>query len=284
MQWQGRRESDNVEDRRGVSGGQMAAGGGIGAIIIGLIYFFLGGGDPSEITNQLPNPLSTQTEQAAAPRSAAEEKLASFTKVILADTEDVWTEIMKENGSTYKMPTLVLFTGETQGGCGFSSAATGPFYCPADEKLYIDLSFFDELGNKFNAPGEFAMAYVVAHEVGHHVQNLLGVFEKTQRAQQGLSKAEKNHLSVQTELQADFFAGVWANRNQKMKQFLESGDLESALNAANAIGDDRLQLEAQGRVVPDAFTHGTSQQRMYWFKKGFETGDIRQGNTFQEVQ
>ncbi len=177
-----------------------------------------------------------------------------------------------------------MFTEETQSGCGFSSAATGPFYCPTDEKVYIDLSFFNELQERFHAPGEFAMAYVIAHEVGHHIQKLSGVFDKAEQQRRNMSEKEYNKLSVKMELQADFYAGVWANRDQKMKNILERGDIESALNAANAIGDDRLQKESRGRVVPDAFTHGTSQQRMYWFKKGFETGDIKQGNTFAEVQ
>lgn len=280
MRWQGRRESDNVEDRRGIGGG-MILKGGIGTIVIGIIYLLLGG-DPSTILNSVVE--QPQSQSAAAPRSEAEEKLASFSKVVLADTEDVWSAIFKERNETYRKPTLVLFTEQTQSGCGFSSAATGPFYCPADEKLYLDLSFFSELDSRFGAPGEFAMAYVIAHEVGHHVQQLMGVFEQTERQRQNLSKTEYNKLSVKTELQADFYAGVWANRNQQMKNFMESGDLESALNAANAIGDDRLQQRSGGTVVPDAFTHGSSKQRMYWFKKGFETGDIKQGNTFQNEE
>ena len=280
MLWQGRRESGNVEDRRGMSGGGLALGGGIGSIVIGIIYLLLGG-DPSEVVNQVARQQQTQS---AVPRSAEEEKLADFTGVVLADTEDVWGEIFKENGKTYSEPKLVLFTEQTQSGCGFSSAATGPFYCPGDQKVYIDLSFFNDLATRFKAPGEFAMAYVIAHEVGHHVQNISGTFDKVDQQKQNLTETGANKLSVQVELQADFYAGVWANRNQKMKQFLESGDLEAALNAANAIGDDRLQQQSKGRVVPDAFTHGSSQQRMYWFKKGFETGDIRQGNTFAEVQ
>lgn len=282
MLWQGRRESSNVEDRRGISGGGLIAGGGIGTVIIGIIYFLLGG-DPSDINNN--NNLGPQQyTQSAGPRSAKEEKLASFSKVVLADTEDVWSQIFKENGSTYSEPTLVLFTDQTRSGCGFSSAATGPFYCPADEKVYIDLSFFDELETRFNASGDFAKAYVIAHEVGHHIQKLTGVSDKVDQQRQNLSERAFNKLSVQMELQADFYAGVWANHDQKMKNILEGGDIESALNAANAIGDDRLQKQSSGRVVPDAFTHGTSQQRMYWFKKGFETGDIKQGNTFELVQ
>jgi predicted metalloprotease len=278
MRWQGRRESGNVDDRRGMGGG-LVAGGGIGAVIIGLLYFLLGG-DPSEINNQ---PLRQQT-QASAPRSEREERLASFSKVVLADTEDVWGEIFRENNSTYSEPTLVLFTGQTQSGCGFSSAATGPFYCPGDQTVYIDLSFFDELESRFSASGDFAKAYVIAHEVGHHIQNLMGTFERVDEQQRAMGKTAANRLSVKVELQADFYAGVWANRAQRMKQILEEGDIESALSAANAIGDDRLQQQSQGHVVPDAFTHGTSQQRMYWFKKGYQTGDIRQGNTFAADQ
>ena len=280
MLWQGRRESDNVEDRRGKGGG-MLIGGGIGTIIIGLLYVLLGG-NPSDVVNQISKTQSSQSP--SAPRSAAEEKLASFSRVVLADTEDVWSEIFTENGKKYTKPTLVLFTEQTQSGCGFSSAATGPFYCPADEKVYIDLSFFTELQTRFQAPGEFAMAYVIAHEVGHHIQKLMGVFDKTETEAQTLDQKGRNQLSVKQELQADFYAGVWANRDQKMKQVLQEGDIESALTAANAIGDDRLQQQSNGKVVPDAFTHGTSKQRMYWFKKGFETGDIRQGNTFASGQ
>ena len=279
MLWQGRRESGNVEDRRGMSSGGMIAGGGIGSIVIAILYFLLGG-NPSDAPTQ---PGSPQTQNAAA-RTPEEDKLASFSRVVLADTEDVWGEIFKQNGSTYTQPTLVLFTQQTQSGCGFSSAATGPFYCPADQKLYIDLSFFNELQTRFHAPGEFAMAYVIAHEVGHHIQKLSGVFDKVERQRQNMSESEYNKLSVKMELQADFYAGVWAHYDQKMKNVLEPGDIESALNAANAIGDDRLQKQSQGYVVPDAFTHGTSEQRMYWFKKGYETGDIKQGNTFVEVQ
>jgi predicted metalloprotease len=281
MLWQGRRESGNVEDRRGMSSGGLIAGGGIGSIIIGILYFLLGG-NPSDIPSQVGSP--QQQTRSATPRSPEEERLASMSKVVLADTEDVWGQIFQENGKTYTDPTLVMFTEQTQSGCGFSSAATGPFYCPTDQKVYIDLSFFNELENRFHAPGEFAMAYVIAHEVGHHVQKLLGTSDQIEQQRQGLSESGYNKLSVKMELQADFYAGVWANRNQKMKQFMENGDLESALNAANAIGDDRLQQQSKGYVVPDAFTHGTSQQRMYWFKKGFETGDIKQGNTFAEVQ
>ncbi len=280
MLWRGRRESDNVEDRRGISGGGLALGGGIGSIVIGIIYLLLGG-DAGDMVSSVIQP--QQQTQSAGPRSAEEENLAKFSRVVLADTEDVWTEIFRESNQTYTAPTLVLFTEQTQSGCGFSSAASGPFYCPGDEKLYIDLSFFNELDKRFRAPGEFAMAYVIAHEVGHHIQKLLGTMNEMDEQRQSLSEKGYNKLSVKLELQADFYAGVWANRNQKMKAFLENGDLEAALNAANAIGDDRLQQQNQGQVVPDAFTHGTSQQRMFWFKKGFDTGDMRLGNTFEQI-
>ena len=252
----------------------MAVGGGIGGIIIAIIYFFLGGNgnnDGSYLQQQAP-----QTQE----QKASEDNLASFSKVVLAETEDVWSKLFKEQGRNYVEPRMVLFTGSDQSGCGFASAATGPFYCPADSKVYLDLSFFQELQDRFHAPGDFAMAYVIAHEVGHHVQHLLGITEKVDQMRGRLSETEMNKLSVRLELQADFLAGVWAHHAQQMKHILESGDIEEALNAANAIGDDRLQKQSQGYVVPDAFTHGTSEQRMYWFKKGFQTGDIEQGDTF----
>lgn len=275
MLWQGRRESSNVDDRRGFGGGGMAVGGGIGGIIIAILYFFLGGGSGGDNSSFLQQQAPMSQEQ-----KAAEDKLASFSKVVLADTEDVWNKLFSEQGRDYVEPRMVLFTGSDESGCGFASAATGPFYCPADSKVYLDLSFFQELQDRFNAPGDFAMAYVIAHEVGHHVQHLLGITEQVDRMRGRLSESEMNKLSVRLELQADFLAGVWANHAQKMKQILENGDVEEALNAANAIGDDRLQMQSQGYVVPDAFTHGTSEQRTYWFKKGFETGDINQGDTF----
>lgn len=274
MLWQGRRESGNVEDRRGMSGGGIAAGGGILGVIGAILYFILGG-DPSNA----PVPLPGQGAPVNAQRSAAEEELASFVKVVLADTEDVWGELFAKAGSRYQAPTLVLFTGSVQSGCGGASSASGPFYCPADYKLYIDLSFYEDLRSRFGAPGDFAMAYVVAHEVGHHIQNLMGTSEKVQRMRGRVSQEEYNQLSVRLELQADFLAGVFAHYIQN-KGYLQQGDIEEALNAANAIGDDRLQKEAQGHANPETFTHGTSAQRMYWFKKGYETGDINQGDTF----
>ncbi len=219
-----------------------------------------------------------------AEEKAADDKRASFVKVVFADTEDVWDKIFADNGKQYEKPTLVLFRDATRSDCGSASSATGPFYCPADHNVYIDLSFAEELQNRFNASGEFAMAYVVAHEVGHHVQYLQGTSTKMERLRQSVGGTEYNKYSVMLELQADFYAGVWAHYDQKMKNVIDKNDIEEALNAANAIGDDRLQREAQGQVTPDAFTHGTSAQRMYWFKKGYETGDIRQGNTFEDSE
>lgn len=282
MRWQGRRESGNVEDRRGSSRGGLIAGGGIGTIVIAVIIYFLGG-DPSQVMDMQQQQAPGQG-QLSPQQEAAEKEAASFVKVVLADTEDVWNNLFSQMNQQYQEPTLVMFTGVVESACGNASSASGPFYCPADRKVYIDLSFYDELKDKLNAPGDFAMAYVIAHEVGHHVQNLLGISEKVQRARSQLSEVEYNKLSVKLELQADFFAGVWANHAQKMQNILEPGDIEEALNAANAIGDDRLQKQSRGVVVPDAFTHGTSAQRMYWFKKGFETGDVRQGDTFNSNQ
>lgn len=279
MRWLGNRESNNVEDRRGSGGGGLAIGGGIGTIVIAVIYVLLGG-NPSDVVNQIVAP---QQNQSATARTPEEERLAKFTKVVLAYTENVWDSIYESRGETYTKPTLVLFSDQTQSVCGFASAATGPFYCPPDQKVYIDLSFFRDLSEKFKAPGEFAMAYVIAHEVGHHIQQLNGTSEKIQQLRSTLNETEYNKMSVKLELQADFLAGVWAYHANKIENILEPGDLESALNAANAIGDDRLQKQSKGYVVPDAFTHGTSKQRMYWFKKGFETGDLSLGNTFAGI-
>lgn len=279
MQWRGRRTSSNVDDRRGIPGGGIAIGGGIGALIIYLIYTFLGGGnaDPSQLPQISPQ---TNQRELTAEEKKADDERAEFVKVVLAETEDVWNKIYAEQGQDYPEPTLVLFRDAVASACGTASSASGPFYCPGDSKLYIDLSFYQELQDRLNAPGDFAMAYVVAHEVGHHIQNLNGTAEKVNRLRQQLDEREFNRYSVMMELQADFLAGVWANHTQKMKNILDEGDIEEALNAANAIGDDRLQRQTTGQVVPDAFTHGTSAQRMYWFKKGYQTGDIRQGDTF----
>jgi len=275
MRWQGRRESSNVDDRRGIGGGGIIAGGGILGVIALVLNFLLGGEGGG--TTQLPLP--GQNTPLSAEQQAAQDEQARFVKVILADTEDVWGQLFANAGSTYQAPVLVLFNGGTSSGCGSATSATGPFYCPADNRVYIDLSFYNELKDRFGAPGDFAMAYVIAHEIGHHIQNLMGTSAKVQQLRGRLSQEEYNQYSVRLELQADFYAGVWA-RHIQGKGYLESGDVEEAMRAANAIGDDRLQKEAQGYSVPESFTHGTSEQRMRWFKKGFDTGDPSQGDTF----
>lgn len=279
MKYKGRQRSGNVEDRRGSGYGKVGGGLGIGGlIIVGIIYLL--GGDPSALMDQVQTTGGTQQTQNPA-QQQQEEELAEFVSVVLQETEDVWNEeFPKQAGREYIEPTLVLFSGQVQSACGSASAATGPFYCPGDQKLYIDLSFYNDLKNRFGAPGDFAMAYVVAHEVGHHVQNLLG-YTKQLDAQRGkVSQEDYNKLSVKLELQADFLAGMWAHHTQQNEQILEEGDIEEALNAANAIGDDRLQKESQGRVVPESFTHGTSAQRMRWFRKGYESGQLEDGDTF----
>lgn len=278
MRWQGGRQSDNVEDGRRIGGGTIL-GGGIGAVVIGVIIYLMGG-DPSQVMNQLGQQ-QQQGSGATEQEIAAQAPAVEFVKVVLGYTEDVWTGLLPQQANTtYQQPKLHLFSGTTQSACGNASSATGPFYCPADEKVYIDLTFYDELKNRFNAPGDFAMAYVIAHEVGHHIQHLLGTSDKVHALQQRGSQEQANALSVKLELQADFLAGVWAHHAQKMMSILDPGDIEEALQAANAIGDDNLQKEAQGYVVPESFTHGTSAQRIYWFKKGFQTGDMSQGDTF----
>ncbi|MEO6869790.1 MAG: neutral zinc metallopeptidase [Ginsengibacter sp.] len=277
MQWMGRRESSNVDDRRGLSGGGLAVGGGVIGIIFFLAKFLLGDGSINDLQQIIPQ---QQQQELTVEQKTADDKEASFVKVVLADTEDVWTKLFGDMGKTYTKPTLVLFRNATTSACGTASTASGPFYCPADQDLYIDLAFAQQLKEQFGASGDFAMAYVVAHEVGHHVQDLLGVTAKMQQLQQQVSETEYNKYSVRLELQADFYAGVWAHYDQKMKNVIKPEDINEALTAANAIGDDRLQQEYQGTVTPDSFTHGTSAQRMYWFKKGYETGDMNQGNTF----
>ena len=257
----------------------MVVGGGIGTVVIGIIIYLLGG-DPSQILNSSSYDNQTSQVTSQANTNSEEDTAAAFVRVVLADTEDVWTKLLADQGEQYPAPTLVLFRQGTQSGCGMASAESGPFYCPADSKLYIDLSFFDELRTRFQSPGDFAEAYVVAHEVGHHLQHLWGITDKIDRARGRLSEEENNKLSVRLELQADFLAGVWAHYDQKMKNVIDPGDIEEALRAASAIGDDRIQKQTQGYVVPDAFTHGTSAQRVYWFKKGYTTGDIKQGDTF----
>jgi len=279
MRWRGERESSNVEDRRGMSGGgRIAIGGGLGTLIIIIIAVLLGA-DPRQILQQVPNDTAPSTSQAPRPGNTEEEELKKFVSVVLAKTEDVWEGIFRQNGKQYRDPTLVLFTGEVQSACGLGSAASGPFYCPGDQKVYIDLSFYEELRRRFKSPGDFAQAYVIAHEVGHHVQKLLGISDRVDSMQRRMSEVDANRLSVRLELQADFFAGVFARYVQK-QGLLEEGDIEEALNAASAIGDDAIQKQTSGRVVPDSFTHGTSEQRLRWFRKGFDTGDIRQGDTF----
>ena len=277
MRWKGRRESSNVEDRRGMSfKGKGMVGGGIGTIAIVLVVLLLGG-DPTSILQNVQT--TDQTTNSNYTETAEDKELAQFVGVVLAETESVWHAIFKEEGSTYREPKLVLFSGQVESACGVAGASTGPFYCPGDEKLYIDLSFFEELQKRFKAPGDFAMAYVIAHEVGHHIQKLTGVMDKMNDLRSQVSKEEYNQYSVRVELQADFYAGIWAHYTEQ-QDLLESGDLEEALNAASAVGDDNIQKQAQGYVVPESFTHGTSAQRKKWFYKGFTSGDINQGDTF----
>ncbi|MCM4161226.1 metalloprotease [Antarcticibacterium flavum] len=276
MKWQGRRKSSNVDDRRGKSGKGLAAGGGILGMIALAIYLFTG---DAEVLNQLQDqgPATTQEREL----TAEEVELGDYSATVLADTEDVWNNIFSQHNSNYREPGMVLFTDAVRSACGGASAAVGPFYCPADEKIYMDLRFFDELHARFGAKeGDFAIAYVIAHEVGHHIQNLTGTAGEVRQRQQNLSQADANKLSVALELQADFYAGVWAHHNRK---YLEEGDIEEALSAASAVGDDAIQKRTSGTVVPDAFTHGTSQQRMEWFKRGYSSGDIAQGDTFRAL-
>jgi uncharacterized protein len=283
MRWENERQSDNVEDRRGVSPGQMAVGGGIGTILIVLLMSLLTGADPRALLQRFGGAQQAAQQRQAGPVKASpeEEREAALVKTALAMTEDVWSEIFAKAGRKYEKPFLVLFRNQVRtDGCGIASTAVGPFYCPGDHKVYIDLAFYDELARKFKAPGEFAQAYVIAHEVGHHVQNLLGISDKVSAMQQRASKKEGNQLSVMLELQADYFAGVWAHHTERKKHFLEEGDIEAGLNAAYRIGDDALQKATQGYVVPDSFTHGTSQQRVKWFRKGLVSGDINGGDTF----
>ncbi len=288
MQWQGRRGSANVEDRRGMSGGRMftgrnlGCGGSLGFLGIILLFWLLGG-NPLQLIGLMGDGTSGVSYNQQYTPTAQDDEMAQFVSVVLADTEDVWTEIFSEMGMSYRKPTLVLFSGYTTSGCGTARSATGPFYCSVDERIYVDLSFFQQMSNQFGAGGDFAYAYVIAHEVGHHVQKLLGTLGQINNQMSGTTERYANQLSVALELQADFYAGVWANRTEQMFQSLEPGDIDEALNAASAIGDDRLQEEAQGYSVPDSFTHGTSQQRHDWFYKGYRTGDIRQGNTFNNL-
>jgi predicted metalloprotease len=277
MLWQGQRESENVEDARGSGGGRLVMGGGIGTVVLVVLYLLLGG-DPQALFDaqqqaQVSQPAQVDTQ---APRDDA----SKFVAVVLADTEDAWKEVFRQMGREYQEPRLVLFTDMIQSGCGFASGATGPFYCPQDRRVYIDLGFFRQLQERLGAGGDFAEAYVIAHEVGHHVQRLLGITDRVDAARRRGSEAEANRLSVRLELQADFLAGVWARYADRVKHVVEAGDIEEAIRAANAVGDDRLQARSRGYVVPDSFTHGTSEQRVRWFRRGYETGDLSQGDTF----
>ncbi len=282
MKWMGRRESSNTEDRRGMSGGKALAGGGVIGVVILLINMFMGG-DSTELLNQITQP--DQSTQTSVPLSEEDERIGKMVSVIQADTEDVWRQIFADNGMTYEDPGLVLFRDAVSTGCGNASAASGPFYCPTDHKMYMDMIFFDELQNRLGAKGgDFAIAYVIAHEIGHHVQTLLGTSDKVRKMQQGMTETEANKLSVALELQADFYAGLWTYYSEKKNQMLEPGDIEEALSAANAVGDDAIQRKTRGSVDQDSFTHGTSEQRMYWFNRGFKSGDIKQGDTFAELR
>jgi predicted metalloprotease len=296
MRWKTGRRSENVEDRRGEGGvgrfptggigrrrmparvGRRGAGGGIGVILVVLAMLYFGV-DPSILLDG-GGGLAPPAVQAPAARPAAEDELAEFVSVVLADTEDTWRAVLPETGTAYREPTLVLFSGMTRSACGLGQAAMGPFYCPSDEKVYIDLAFYEEMRSRFGAPGDFAQAYVIAHEVGHHVQNLLGISDKVQAARARAGQAEGNQMSVRLELQADCLAGVWAHHAERARSILEAGDLEEALTAAAAIGDDRLQRQAGGRVAPDSFTHGTSEQRVRWFRRGMEQGTLAACDTF----
>jgi uncharacterized protein len=280
MRWELGRRSENVEDRRGSGLSAPVVGGGIGAVILSLLVAFLGG-DPSVIWEQQNRQSNRPTvESPRTGKTQVQDQAADFVSVVLADTEDVWSNLFRQNGQNYVEPKLVLYSGAVQSACGFARSAVGPFYCPLDQKVYIDLSFYRDLKNRYQAPGDFAQAYVIAHEVGHHVQNLLGTLDKVQALQKQVDRVEANQLAVRLELQADCFAGVWANRAQKSRQILESGDIEEALNAASSIGDDRLQQQTQGYVVPESFTHGSSAQRVRWFKRGIQTGNPNVCNTF----
>ncbi|MBD2164071.1 neutral zinc metallopeptidase [Calothrix membranacea FACHB-236] len=280
MRWEFGRRSTNVEDRRGTRISAPVVGGGIGAVILSVIVALLGG-DPSVIWEQTQQPSDRPNSQTPQTQSSANsDRMADFVSVVLADTEDTWSSLFQQQGKTYREPTLVLYSDAVKSACGFTRSAVGPFYCPSDQKLYIDLSFYEDLKNRYQAPGDFAQAYVVAHEVGHHVQNLMGISQQVQSLQRQADQVEANQLSVRQELQADCFAGVWAYHADRSRQILETGDIEEALNAASSIGDDRLQSQAKGYVIPESFTHGSSAQRVRWFKQGIQTGNPEQCNTF----
>lgn len=277
MRWEFGRRSTNIEDRRGMRPSRGVVGGGLGALLLALLVALLGG-DPSMVLNQSP---VYEGPAQVAPAPPQDDRAAAFVSTVLGYTEDTWSEIFREKGSKYVEPKLVLFSGVVNSGCGTAQSSMGPFYCPLDQKVYLDMSFYNDMQRRLGAGGDFAYAYVIAHEVGHHVQNLLGISDRVQATQRRVSKTQANQLSVRLELQADCFAGVWANRTQQAQQILEKGDVEEALNAATAIGDDRLQKQAQGYAVPDSFTHGTSARRVRWFTQGIKTGDVNQCNTFE---
>jgi len=279
MRWREGRQSDNVEDRRGMTVSKGMMGGGIGTILLVLVALYFGV-DPSIILNQLPTTGSPPAVEQSAGKPAGQDEQAQFVSVVLADTEDTWREIFRQGGETYQEPKLVLFSDAVQSACGIAQAAMGPFYCPLDGTVYIDLIFYRDLKERFHAPGDFAQAYVIAHEVGHHVQNQLGIMQKVQEMRSRVDEVRSNDLSVRTELQADCFAGLWAYHADKSRHIIESGDIEEALNAASSIGDDRIQKQTRGHVVPDSFTHGSSEQRVRWFKRGLETGEFAQCNSF----
>ncbi len=278
MLWQGQRESENVEDARGSGGGRLVMGGGIGTVILVVLYLVMGG-DPQALFNAQQQQAQV-SQPAQIDNHAPRDEASKFVAVVLADTEDAWNTVFQQMGREYQEPRLVLFTDMIQSGCGFASGATGPFYCPQDRRVYIDLGFFRQLQERLGAGGDFAEAYVIAHEVGHHVQKLLGITDRVDAARRRASEAESNRLSVRLELQADFLAGVWARYADRVKHVVEAGDIEEAIRAASAVGDDRLQSRSRGYVVPDSFTHGTSEQRVRWFRRGYETGDLSQGDTF----
>jgi predicted metalloprotease len=278
MRWERGRRSDNIEDRRGMRVSPRVAGGGLGAIVLVLVAMFLGV-DPRMLTQMLPTEQTVPAQQAD-PQQAQSDPLKEFVSVVLADTEDVWRDLFQRGGEQYREPTLVLFSGAVQSACGMAESAVGPFYCPADQKVYIDLSFYQDLRSRFQAPGDFAQAYVIAHEVGHHVQNILGIAGQVHERRQRVSETQANALSVRLELQADCLAGVWAHHAHRSRDILEQGDVEEALNAATQIGDDRMQMRGRGYVAPDSFTHGSGEQRVRWFRQGLDSGDMRQCDTF----
>ncbi len=284
MRWESARQSTNIQDRRGMSGGTMIGGGGIGMLILVLLVSFITGRNPLELLSQVESTAPAPADTSA-PTTGVDpnDPQARFVAAVLGDTEDTWNQIFARQGRNYEEPVLVLFDGQVRSACGFASAAVGPFYCPSDHKVYLDLSFFRDLDRRFGAPGDFAQAYVVAHEVGHHLQTLLGISDRVQRARQSGSEADANELSVRMELQADCFAGVWGHHAQQ-RQLLEQGDVEEGLRAAAAIGDDRLQRQAQGYVVPESFTHGSSQQRASWLQRGLQTGDPNACDTFNSAR